>query len=69
MRGARALPSVPALPWECWQKSCFINVIVSNRAGFSPLLSGSQGTEMSGSNACAATPFGRTVDIKFRPDL
>src|ERR1700688_2123919 len=24
---------------------------------------------MSGSNACAATLFGRTVDVKFRPDL
>src|SRR5258708_5098490 len=24
---------------------------------------------MSGSNACAATPFGRTVDSRFRPDL
>jgi hypothetical protein len=23
--------------------------------------------EMSGSKACAITPFGRTVDIKFRP--
>jgi hypothetical protein len=69
MKGARAPLSVPAFPRESWQKSCFINVIVSNRAGFSPLLSGSQGTEMSSSNACAATPFGRTVDIKFRPDL
>src|SRR5450756_786292 len=44
-----------------------INAIVSRRAGFSPLLRGSHGTEMSGSNACAVTPFGRTVDFKFRP--
>jgi serine protease Do len=42
---------------------------VSGRAGFSPLLRGSDLAEMSGSNACAATPFRRTVDFKFRPVL
>jgi hypothetical protein len=50
-------------------KCCRNNAIVSGRAGFSPLLRASHGTEMSGSNACAATPFGRTVDFKFRPDF
>jgi serine protease Do len=45
------------------------NAIVSRHAGFSPLFGGTHGSEMSGPNACAATPFGRTVDLKFRPVL
>src|ERR1700746_2706622 len=43
----------------CVQKDCGINVIVS---GCRPFFAG-----MLSSNACAATPFGRTVAFKFRP--
>jgi hypothetical protein len=41
------------------QKGCHINAIVSGRRLFF--------AGMLGSNACAATPFGRTVAFKFRP--
>jgi hypothetical protein len=41
------------------QKGCHINAIVSGRRLFF--------AGMLGSNACATTPFGRTVAFKFRP--
>jgi hypothetical protein len=51
------------------QKSSGINAIVTDRVPLFAVFGGAYVGGMSGSNACAATPFGRTVDIKFRPDL
>jgi hypothetical protein len=51
------------------KNSCAINAIVSRRAGFSPLFGSTQGREMCCPDACAAAPFGRTVDLKLRPDF
>ena len=46
-----------------------INAIVSRAVPLFAAFGGAYMNGMSGSNACAATPFGRTVDFKFRPDL
>ena len=44
-----------------------INAIVRGRLPLFAVFGGAYVSGMSGSNACAATPFGRTVDFKFRP--
>jgi hypothetical protein len=56
------------------EKSCGINVIVSGGAGFSPYSQSHDQLKLkrflqpgSGSDACAATLFGRTVEFKFKP--
>jgi hypothetical protein len=49
------------------KKCCGINVIVSGGVPLFAVLKSAYGSELSGSTACAVTPFGRTVDIKFRP--
>ena len=43
-----------------------INAIVSGGVRLFAVFSGAYMDGMSGSDACAATPFGRTVDFKFR---
>jgi len=42
-----------------------INVIVSGGVPHFAVLKAVYGSEMSGTAACAVTPFRRTVDIKF----
>ena len=51
------------------KKSSGINSIVSGGVPLFAVFSGAYMSGMSGSNACAATLFGRTVDFKFRPDF
>jgi hypothetical protein len=51
------------------RKCCGINVIVSGGVPFFAVLSVTYGGEMLNPNACAATPFGRTVGVKSRPAL
>jgi hypothetical protein len=46
------------------EKCCGINAIVSGGVRFSAVLSRIYSDEMPNPNACAATPFGRTVDFK-----
>jgi hypothetical protein len=46
------------------KKCCRINVIVSGGVPFFAVLSRIYSNEMSGSNACAATRFGRTVEFE-----
>jgi serine protease Do len=53
----------------CLQKCCGINAIVSGRVLFFAVLGGAYGDQLLKPSACAATPFGRTVDVKFRPVL
>ena len=54
-------PAVELTGIEC----CGINAIVSGGIPHFAVLKGAYGSEMSGSPACAVTPFRRTVDIKF----
>jgi hypothetical protein len=49
------------------QKRCGINAIVSGGVPLFAVLNGTYGERMRDPDACAATPFGRTVDFKFRP--
>jgi hypothetical protein len=49
------------------KKCCRLNIIVSGGVPDFAVLQGAYGSEMSGSPACAVTPFRRTVDIRF-PD-
>jgi len=46
-----------------------INSIVSKGVPLFAVFGDPYRRGMSDSNACAATLFGRTVDVKFRPDL
>jgi hypothetical protein len=63
-------PEIPGLVLAHHPGMTFsINAIVSRRAGFSPLFGSTQGSEMCCPDACAAAPFGRTVDLKLRPDF
>jgi hypothetical protein len=48
------------------KKCCGINAIVSGGVLFFAVLSGAYGGEMPNPTACAATPFGRTVDFKYQ---
>ena len=48
-------------------KTSAINALVSGGVPLFAVFSGAYMKPMSGSNACAATLFGRTVDFKFRP--
>jgi hypothetical protein len=55
----------PAVELAAVKKGSGINVIVSGGVPHFAVLKGACGSEMSGSPACAVTPFRRTVDIKF----
>jgi hypothetical protein len=55
----------PAVELAWVKKCCGINVIVSSGVLHFAVLKGAYGSEMSGTAACAVTPFRRTVDIKF----
>jgi hypothetical protein len=55
----------PAVELAVLKKGSAINVIVSGGVPHFAVLKGAYGSEMSGSPACAVTPFRRTVDIKF----
>lgn len=49
------------------KKASGVNAIVTGRVPLFAVFGGAYVSGMSGSNACAATLFGRTVDFKFRP--
>jgi hypothetical protein len=63
--------AAPESQWRfiAFKKSSGINAIVSSGVPLFAVFGGAYISGMSGSTACAAALFGRTVDFKFRPDL